>query len=916
MQSGESEQHPLYRHTFGAVQFDEARSELRVDGKVVDMEQRPAQVLACLLRHADEVVSRQELFDTVWGGRPTVDNVLANAVAKLRKALGEADGKRILNVPRVGYRLLGPVTRTVSGRRLHSRLDLVPGQAVPGRAHMQLREQLGPAHDSEAWLARHVKTGELRVYKFSTDGDRLDVLKREVTIYRLLRESLGPREDFARVIDWNLEQAPFWLECEYAGTSLQKWAEQEDGLATLSQDQRIELFLQVADAIAAAHEVGVLHKDIKPANVLVTATPAGTRVRITDFGSSRLLEPGRLEALGITALGLTMTHALDGDSSGTPLYLAPELLSGQPPTVQSDIYALGLILYQLIVGDLRRPLAPGWEADVDDELLREDIAAGTDGSPARRLKNVTELCERLRGRAARQIERQRLRDAEVRAQLAEHKLERSHARRPWVIAAMLLLLIGLTASTWQYLRASAARDEAERQAAIATATNRFLNDDLLGAGNDNYSPAWYERNPRLNEILDAAASRLDKRYTKAPLLAAGLHYTLAMAYRTTGEYKKAATQLQSAATLFAAKLGADAERSILAEYALATMEAHLSQFAEANARLDRADARIGSRRSAMTEVGLRSHLARGNVQFQQMQVSKALANYRAAEIQRKVLHPADMLLAGHLVLSIAGCQLRLQHPKDAERMVRALLADPRYNAEKVGLGSIALARKRLAAALRAQGQYAKALPVLKQAVDDFTYSQGRDGQATISALSDVGYVLVLLGEDAKALDVQRDVYQRALHRWGAKSQFTLVELLNLSSQEHDAGDFEKSLAHAKQAEAGLVAVSGSKSPTVQAARVALANVLNDMGRQSAALAMMDQVDPVAYQATTTTPGRAAVLQAMRARFLLSMGKRTQGEALMKSALQQMQTQGAATEEIAAYRGLLDKPVATQGAALP
>ncbi len=85
----------------------------------------------------------------------------------------------------------------------------------------------------------------------------------------------------------------------------------------------------------------------------------GWQPRLADFGSSRLLEPERLQELGITALGLTMTQAM-GDSSATPLYLAPELLAGHAPSVQSDVYALGLMLYQLMVGDLRRPLAPGW----------------------------------------------------------------------------------------------------------------------------------------------------------------------------------------------------------------------------------------------------------------------------------------------------------------------------------------------------------------------------------------------------------------------------------------------------------------------------------------------------------------------------------------------------------------------------
>src|SRR3546814_16063055 len=96
-----------------------------------------------------------------------------------------------------------------------------------------------------------------------------------------------------------------------------------------------------------------------------------------------MLDAKRLHALGSTRLGFTQTVAAL-DTSGTPLYLAPEVLSGQPSTLQSDIYALGVMLYQAVVGDWNRPLAPGWERTVDDELHREAIAAPVQGAPARR----------------------------------------------------------------------------------------------------------------------------------------------------------------------------------------------------------------------------------------------------------------------------------------------------------------------------------------------------------------------------------------------------------------------------------------------------------------------------------------------------------------------------------------------------
>src|SRR3546814_1384457 len=90
-----ADESPLYRYRFGTAEFDEARRELWVGGLLVELEQKTKQVLACLLRHAEEVVNRQELFDTVWAGRQTVDNVHANAVAKIRKAIGENEHPRI-----------------------------------------------------------------------------------------------------------------------------------------------------------------------------------------------------------------------------------------------------------------------------------------------------------------------------------------------------------------------------------------------------------------------------------------------------------------------------------------------------------------------------------------------------------------------------------------------------------------------------------------------------------------------------------------------------------------------------------------------------------------------------------------------------------------------------------------------------
>jgi serine/threonine protein kinase/DNA-binding winged helix-turn-helix (wHTH) protein len=422
---------------FADCELDELRRELRVRGRAVEIEAKPWEVLRQLLRHAGEVVTKDELLESVWPGVMVVDGSLATAVSKLRKAL--ADDSLVVTLPRVGYRLAAPVeSAPAAAPPAPTELRLAPGDPVPGRCQWRMARRLARSPSGEVWLAEHPKTRERRVFKFAPDAARLKGLKREVTLARLLRESLGERPEFVRILEWNFDRPPYFLESEYCGPDLAEWAEARGGLAGIPLDARLLLLADVARAVAEAHGLGVLHKDLKPGNILVSPTAGGEhQVKVADFGSAALLAPSRLGALGITNMGFTQTEEA-GSLSGTVMYVAPEVIAGQSPTPASDVYALGVLLYQLTAGDFRRPLAPGWEADVADPLLREDISAAACGDPARRLKTAAEFAERLTTLDRRRAEREERERDEQRAQLAEHRRARVRARRPW------LLLAGIT----------------------------------------------------------------------------------------------------------------------------------------------------------------------------------------------------------------------------------------------------------------------------------------------------------------------------------------------------------------------------------------------------------------------------------------------------------------------------------------
>ncbi len=282
------------------------------------------------------------------------------------------------------------------------------GLEVPQRATWHLEKKLGEGTFGEVWLARSERTKSHRVFKFCFDVERLRSFKRELTLFRLLRDALGDRKDIARLYDVRLDHPPFFLESEFAqGGNLADWATSQGGIDRVSLASRLEIVAKVADAVSAAHSVGVLHKDIKPSNILIHIEPGGAiQPRLSDFGIGTLLDRAQLSGRNITEAGFTMLTQPESSRSGTRIYTPPESLAGKPFTTQGDIYALGIFLYQMVVAELTCPLAVGWERQVQDELLREDISRCVEGDPTQRLSSSAELAQRIRSLPQRRMRKQ------------------------------------------------------------------------------------------------------------------------------------------------------------------------------------------------------------------------------------------------------------------------------------------------------------------------------------------------------------------------------------------------------------------------------------------------------------------------------------------------------------------------------
>ncbi|MEW6367265.1 MAG: protein kinase [Acidobacteriota bacterium] len=393
---------------------------------------------------------------------------------------GVEEPMEIFEVGIEGASPMTPPPDSEKARRVHEEDAILgwrpaAGIPLPQRKSWIIQRKLGEGGFGEVWLARHSKTGVTNVFKFCFEEDKLRALRREVALLRLLKDALGDRDDIARVIDWEFQSPPYYLETEYSsGGSIEEWTAQQGGLATIPLDTKIDLVAQVAEALSAAHSVGVLHKDVKPANVLVRTTADGRpRIQLTDFGIGRVTDREQLAQRGITIMGMTeIADASTGSTSGTRLYMAPELLEGKPSTVQADVFALGVILYQMLVTDLHRALAPGWERDIPDELLREDVALAVDGSPERRIHSTAEFAERLRNletRRAQRLEERRRREVEEATRNALAKARRR--RRLMMVVAAASLAFG-SLMTWQARRISQEAARAERAQAAKSLDHR------------------------------------------------------------------------------------------------------------------------------------------------------------------------------------------------------------------------------------------------------------------------------------------------------------------------------------------------------------------------------------------------------------------------------------------------------------
>jgi len=354
----------------------------------------------------------------------------------------------------------------------------------------------------------------------------------------------------------------------------------------LTVEERLQLFLQILSAVQYAHAHLIVHRDLKPSNILVTEEG---EVQLLDFGIAKLLKEGEARETELTQLG---GRAL------TPDYAAPEQIAGEPITTAADVYALGVIFYELLTGQRPYRLKRDSRGALEEAIIAADpvppshvalseSVAQARGTSSRRLTNALRGdLDTLATKALKKSPSERyatanafgediarfLRGDVVLAQRdsVAYRAAKFAQRHRLAIAAvgvlMLTLAGGLAATTWQ---AQVARRQANRAAAVQ--------DFLIGLFDAADPNKTQGREVTVRELLDLGASDLQKKLAAQPQLQEILDGVLVELYGKLGDENKAKPLAEARRDLALIAEGADSLEYGDALYALAKVEGELGR---------------------------------------------------------------------------------------------------------------------------------------------------------------------------------------------------------------------------------------------------------------------------------------------------------------------------------------------------
>lgn len=357
---------------FGPFQLDLKAGELTRDDRTVRLQEQPFQILRMLLEQPGGVVTRDEIRRILWPNDTIVefDQSINAAIKKLRLALGDSaeDPQYVETVARRGYRLMVTATWETAPPEKQSTPEdesypKDAGGNLTGKkiSHYRILQVLGGGGMGVVYRAEDLKLGRPVALKFLPEELANDAvaLKRFEHEARAASALNHPNICTIYAVEEH-EGTPFIAMELLEGRTLRELiAEQPASAENKSSQGHIQLGtlldigIQVAEGLDAAHQKGIVHRDVKPANIFVTSQG---QVKILDFGLAKLQEyearDSQPEPLvesrqaSNPVLNLTRT----GTTVGTAAYMSPEQVRGEKLDARTDLFSFGLVLYEMAAG--------------------------------------------------------------------------------------------------------------------------------------------------------------------------------------------------------------------------------------------------------------------------------------------------------------------------------------------------------------------------------------------------------------------------------------------------------------------------------------------------------------------------------------------------------------------------------------
>ncbi|MCC7373424.1 MAG: serine/threonine protein kinase [Verrucomicrobiales bacterium] len=501
----------------------------------------------------------------------------------------------------------------------------------------------------------------------------------------------------------------------------------------------------VADAIQHAHSRNVLHRDLKPPNILIGADD---RPRVTDFGLARSL---------VTDSSLT----LSGATLGTPSYLPPEQVSMKCGEVgpASDVYALGAILYELLTG--RPPFLSGTVADTLRAVVELDPVPPRTLNPAvpQDLEVITLKClEKSSARryataaALSQDLNAFLRDEPISASPPSlvRRLQKSWHRHSFAYLASGTILTSILVATAVATRALLRERQAARQSDLAARTSRHVADFLKNMlGSINPSIAGGRDTSLLQNLLRTTADRVEQELKDEPLVQAELYQSLGQAYSSLDSMPEAETMFRRALGIREAQLGSLHPEFADSLYDLGWALFRRSQLDDAEALLNRA---LEVRIKALGDGDPRTIPILSGLAAIQLRKGKP---HEAEHMARKVLSHVERIRGEHH-LHTAGALANLtsilisegQFP-EAETLARRALTI-HQESETMTTPETAGVIRVLGTALSRQQKPQEAEPLLRQALAIQEKLLAPNDRNLATTRAELGRVCLALGRKAEA----------------------------------------------------------------------------------------------------------------------------------------------------------------------